>query len=154
MRTSRKVVDLVLLVIYDGVNIFLAVMQLLSDMADRNLIIQDMLFWFQQLFVDMAQALKSLGDMIFKILYEISGSGGALKIIIKMICNLIRFIINDIWAPFLCKLVEQLLPPALDIAIQAVEFVKLCLNIITLGGLIPLPTSAILDALGEGEITP
>lgn len=49
----------------------------------------------QQLFLDMWEALKSMGELLFKLMYEISESGGALRTAIEMICALIRFIVNE-----------------------------------------------------------
>lgn len=83
----------------------------------------DLVFWFNKLFYDMADALKSLGNLIFNMVFEKSPIGAMLKAIIKFICQMVMFIINDVWKGFLCPLVEKLAPPMLDMVLGFLSFI-------------------------------
>lgn len=109
--------------------------------------------WPQQLFIDMAQALKSLGEMLFKMLFEISEAGGALKTAVEMICELIRFLVNEVWAKFMCPMMEVMLPPIINAAIIGVEVVKASFFILVQSLKIfgvNLPINDVLDAVIGG----
>lgn len=78
----------------------------------------------------MAESLKSLGTVVFKMIFEQSPVGMALQEIIKSICVIVNWIMNDVWKGFFCPIAEQMLPPLLNAAVSFFNFIQKVLDVI------------------------
>lgn len=83
----------------------------------------DLLHWFLTLLVDMGDALKALGTMIYKMIFENSPIGKVLKKIIEIVCKIVMFLINTVWKDFLCHIMQMILPPMCDVICGFLQFI-------------------------------
>ncbi len=125
---ARIFIDQLIYILYDMLQIGLDLMQLAglstsSDAAYKQTVNENLMFWFRQWIVDMMDALKALGELIFKMIFENSPIGVALKTIIKIICQILMWVVNDVWKGFMCPIVEKLAPPMLDMVIGFLSFI-------------------------------
>lgn len=113
----------------DMLNILLGLMRIVTGSfssmteSDKQAVYQDMMFWFQKLLIDAASAISAVGNMIYSMIFDNSVMGKFVKEMINFICTLMKWIINDVWAGFLCPLAEKLAPPFLNMAIFVLNMV-------------------------------
>jgi hypothetical protein len=114
----RSVVDDLMEVLFDIYNIQLDLLSLLASItsAHQQQIVQDLVFWFKELIHDAAEAIIQAAQVLFRLVMDISPLGKALAKIIQLICQILRWWLNNIWKSFLCKLYEAILPPIIDVA--------------------------------------
>lgn len=80
---------------------------------------KDMLYWFIKLIVDAKDALIHAFTMIFKGIFEQSPVGKILKAALKIICQIIKWFMNNIWKNFACPILQAVLPIVLELMINA-----------------------------------
>lgn len=130
LQAARQYVDILMQIIFDIINIVTDMMQLAGPLGNeaRQRIYTSLLYWFQELVRDMGQALKAWGDMIFKMIFENSPLGDALKVVVQAICAMVSWIVNDVWKGFFCPIAEKILPPLLNFVMGVLDTVKKALE--------------------------
>ena len=122
---GRLYVDLLVEIIFDCFNIVMQLVQMLSGVGEVVKKAGDaLMYWFTQLMQDSMKALEALGNLIFKLMLEISPLGMAIKLLIDNICNIVMWLKNDVWKGFLCPVIQTMLPPLINVAIGFLGFVN------------------------------
>lgn len=67
----------------------------------------------------LGQAMKAMGDIIYKLLFENSALGGALKKVLEFICQIVYWVVNDVWKAFFCPIFQKTMPPILNAVVSA-----------------------------------
>lgn len=152
LEDARIWVDLLIYVMYDIIEIFMNLMQLMgiTDASLQKKVTDELLHWFIQLLLDMKDALKALGTMVFKMIFESSPMGKRLQEIIKIICGAIVWVINEIWKKILCEIISVLLPPILDVVVGILRFIDGIVQAINFLFRLPDP-NIILRAINDVE---
>ena len=132
LQQARKFIDILMKIIFATVNIVMDLMQLtgISSEDVRTLLYKNLLFWFQDLIVNMGEALKTLGTIIFKMIFENSPIGQALKDVMNTICATVAWIMNEVWLGFFCPIAEVVLPPVLNAVMAFLRFIEIILGVI------------------------
>lgn len=68
--------------------------------------------------------MKTLGTIIYKLLFENSPLGAALKKVLEFICQVVEWMIQDVWKGFFCPLAERILPPMLNAVVGFLKFIQ------------------------------
>lgn len=154
LQAARRYIDILMKILFDVINIVMDIMQLSGPLGGdaRQRVYDSLLYWFQELVRDMGQSLKALGDIIFKMIFENSALGDALKVVIEAICAMVSWIVNDVWKGFFCPIAEKILPPLLNAVIGFLHFIQGVINVVneiacTFGSCLPQSASV------QGAIT-
>ena len=70
------------------------------------------------------QAMKTMGDIIYKLLFDNSALGEALKKVLEFICQIVYWVVNDVWKGFFCPIMEKILPPLLNAVVGFLNFIQ------------------------------
>lgn len=132
LQQARMFIDILMKIVFDVVNIVMDLMQLtgMSTETARTMLYKNLLYWFQDLIVNMGEALKTLGTIIFKMIFENSPIGQALKDVMNTICNTVAWIMNEVWLGFFCPIAEAILPPVLNAVMAFLRFIEMILGVI------------------------
>jgi hypothetical protein len=132
LEAARAYIDLLMRILFDLMNIVMDFMQLAGVFTEesRQRVTQDLLFWFQQLIVDMGESLKSLGTIVFKMVFEESALGASLRDAIKVICEIVTWLLNNVWRGFFCPILQALLPIILNAFLGVLSFFSEVIGII------------------------
>ena len=138
LEDARAFLDVLLDIFYDILKISMGMMQLSGAGGQqtesfRETILQDILFWFHKLIVHMGEALKALGTLVYKMIFESSPVGKVLKNIIKIICEIVVWYVNNIWKKFWCVIMEITIPPMLNMIIGFLRFIDAVVQVNPLG---------------------
>lgn len=120
LEAARGFIDTMLQIIFDLMNIQTDLMQFMMSTTEsgRTTIMRDMMYWFMKLIIDAGEALKQTFTMIFKGIFEQSPMGAILKRALSIICEIIKWIMNNIWKDFACPILQAILPVVLNIMIS------------------------------------
>lgn len=92
----RVVVDMIVKALYIVMQFFITLFQILVPRKGfLDQILKELEFWFNQLVILMVDALKSLADMFFNLIFSLGPVGSAFKAMLEGIC---WFIDKLIWA--------------------------------------------------------
>lgn len=68
--------------------------------------------------------MKTMGDIIYKLLFDNSALGEALKKVLEFICQIVYWVVNDVWKGFFCPIMEKILPPLLNAVVGFLNFIQ------------------------------
>ena len=68
--------------------------------------------------------MKAWGDIIYKLLFDNSALGGALKKVLEVICIIVHWVVNDVWKGFFCPIMGKILPPMLNAVVGFLGFIQ------------------------------
>lgn len=125
LQLARESIDYLVEIIFDCFNIVMQLVLMLSATGDVIAKAgQELAFWFQQLIADSLKALEALGNLMLKMVLEISPIGMLVKLLIDNMCRIIAWLTNDVWKGFLCPVMQAILPPLINAAVAFLGFIN------------------------------
>jgi hypothetical protein len=134
LEGARDVVDVVMNIVFDMLMITTDLMQLVVAVGDTmQQLVQDLMYWFQQLITDMAKTLEQIGNVLYKALLENSPLGSSFRKAVQDMCSVVEWIANYIWSYFLCYITKVFVPIAADflvVLLGVIDVIMAVLNLI------------------------
>ena len=155
IQAARRSIDNLMQIVFSVLNIALDFMQLTAqlDGGARDSVFGDLMYWFRKLVADMGDGLRSMGDVLFKIVFDTSPVGRALKEVVKVLCSLVAWLVNNVWNNFMCPMVQVLAPPLINVFTVWLRYMKEIVGVVdsiacSLGGC--LNVAGIFDGIIDG----
>lgn len=112
LKVLRRVLHIIIEVQYIIFNLFVGIFRLVLPIEGEtsDSIFKDIEYWFMQLIVIIHNAVKSIGDLIFQMTFDSGGLGGAMKNILKAVCEMINIILV-VWNNTGCVIGKTIILP-------------------------------------------